>query len=221
MIIANPLYDTIFKYLMEDIACARIFLETIIEEELEELDFAAHEKTGSRKKDGDFSYVIHRIDFSAVIKTRSGERKRVLIEVQKSENTTDIVRFRKYLGVQYAVEPPLHILSIYILGFGLSNVNALAVRVDRGYTDMVTKEAILERDEFMELLGHDSYVLQAPKKPRPETPIAPIQELMELFNQYYCLEGDQRRLNLPIEEEEVVGRLTPLIKRLYLSLIHI
>ena len=40
IIIANPMYDAVFKALMEDNEIARYFVETIIDEEIVEIDFA-------------------------------------------------------------------------------------------------------------------------------------------------------------------------------------
>jgi len=43
MIIANPIYDTVFKYMMSDSKVAKTFLSAIIGEKIVELDFAAKE----------------------------------------------------------------------------------------------------------------------------------------------------------------------------------
>ena len=39
MQIANPIYDVVFKYLMEDAKVAKLLISSIIGEEIEELDF--------------------------------------------------------------------------------------------------------------------------------------------------------------------------------------
>ena len=43
-IIANPLYDTAFKYLMENMETARFFVETIIGEQVVEINVAPQER---------------------------------------------------------------------------------------------------------------------------------------------------------------------------------
>ena len=40
MKVANPLYDVVFKYLMQDIRVAKLVISNIIEQEIESLDFA-------------------------------------------------------------------------------------------------------------------------------------------------------------------------------------
>lgn len=39
MKIANPIYDVVFKYLMEDLSVAKLILETLLDKEIIELDF--------------------------------------------------------------------------------------------------------------------------------------------------------------------------------------
>jgi hypothetical protein len=41
MLIANPIYDTVFKYLMENLDIAKGIISTIINEEIDYLDFSA------------------------------------------------------------------------------------------------------------------------------------------------------------------------------------
>jgi hypothetical protein len=53
MIIANPIYDTVFKYMMSDSKVAKTFLSAIIGEKIVDLDFTTTEyalKTGIDKK---------------------------------------------------------------------------------------------------------------------------------------------------------------------------
>ena len=98
MQIANPIYDAVFKYLMEDKKIAKLFLSTIIEEEIVTIDFLPKEQTLFMEKG---SLTVQKMDFSAKIKTENGE-KQVISEVPKAKFSTDIIRFRKYLGEQYS-----------------------------------------------------------------------------------------------------------------------
>ncbi|MDR2423598.1 MAG: hypothetical protein LBD59_02600, partial [Prevotellaceae bacterium] len=102
MYIANPIYDVVFKYMMEDNKVAKKFISTIISEQIEELEFAPQETvfTPYEKKEAAVNYTVCRLDFLAKINTASG-CKTVIIEVQKAKMPTDIMRFRRYLGTQY------------------------------------------------------------------------------------------------------------------------
>jgi hypothetical protein len=181
LIIANPIYDTVFKRLMENQRIANFFLSTILEQPIEELsvlpqeftykfdETKASKKVEEKGKEGGTEYFsIFRLDFIATIRDSEGNPRKILIELQKSWDTLDVIRFRKYLGEQYTrvdyidgKETRLPITTIYILGNNLAGINCPCVKVGRTYTDMLTKTTIEARSEFIENLTHDSYVIQA------------------------------------------------------------
>ncbi len=80
MLIANPIYDVVFKYLMDDNKVAKLIISCIIEEEIEELEFRPTEKTGNPFKE---QYTVYRLDPTAKIRIPDGY-KLVLIELQKA-----------------------------------------------------------------------------------------------------------------------------------------
>ena len=102
MLIANPIYDTVFKYLMEDSRFARLIISTIIDAEIDELVFTPRERTAHIPSLG---VTVFRLDFSAVIRTVEGERRNVLIELQKADGGEDVRRFRRYLAENYYERP--------------------------------------------------------------------------------------------------------------------
>ena len=73
MQIANPIYDVVFKYLMEDAKIARLLISSIIGEEIEELDFCSQEFTSDINKNriegNSGTLTVYRLDFNAKIKT--------------------------------------------------------------------------------------------------------------------------------------------------------
>ena len=82
MQIANPIYDVVFKFLLEDRDSAIILLSTIINEPIESLDLLPQENIAHLQSR---SLTVYRLDFSAKIKTAEGEYKHVLIEIQKAK----------------------------------------------------------------------------------------------------------------------------------------
>jgi predicted RNA-binding protein len=136
---------------------------------------------------------ILRFDFKATILMASGEQKKVLIELQKLKQSLDIMRFRRYLGDNYAkeddvilddgtqVKMPLPIVTIYILGFLLNHLHRAAVKINREYTDIFTGQVIEGiKDDFVELLTHDSYVIQTRLLP-PESKTK-LERILQVFN---------------------------------------
>ena len=115
MLIANPIYDVVFKYMMEDLKVAKTFISAIIGEQVQKLDFCPQEQT-TKYKEG--SLTVVRMDFLARIKTAEGY-KSVIIEMQKALLSSDLRRFRRYVGSQYQsvfdqnnITDSLHLLKV-------------------------------------------------------------------------------------------------------------
>lgn len=115
MIIANPIYDVVFKRLMEDQRVAKFFVETLTGESIQDIELKPQEFTYYRELElaskgeagfealrermyGMLGLAVYRVDFIATIRTPEGEFKKVLIEIQKAKNSVDLMRFRNYLG---------------------------------------------------------------------------------------------------------------------------
>ena len=179
MIIANPIYDVVFKLLMQNQRIARFFIETILEETVEEVELKPKGLVYENKEYKDpvaalsLALALVRFDFLAIIKTANGERKKVLIEIQKARHPVDIVRFRNYLGLNYQVRDEVYIqngkkvlalpiITIYLLGFKLNNMNTPALKIGRQIVDQINKVVINHTDEFIELLTHNCHIVQIP-----------------------------------------------------------
>lgn len=201
MKIANPIYDVVFKYLMDDNKIAKLVISKIIGEEIESLDFQPKEniveieRPVSDKEKAKASFTVYRLDFAAKIRLKDGGFKQVLIEIQKAKFSTDIMRFRKYLGQQYYTDKnitikkikdkdrksALPIVSIYFLGHHLDFETAPIIKVSRNYIDLATGEQLKNREEFIESLTHDSYIIQIPElkdKRRNE-----LERILSIFDQ--------------------------------------
>ena len=201
MIIANPIYDVVFKYLLEDAEIARDLLSTILGEEVVQLEFKPQE-TSTESSD---SIKILRLDFKAIIKKKDGSLFKVLIELQKSKQVFDVMRFRRYLGDNYrkedqmidsdgvAVIRPLPIITIYFLGFLLNNVPSGVIKVKREYVDAVTEEILGVKDDFVELLTHDSYMIQVGRLPIESR--GKLDRVMQIFSPMYQDKADKHQVD--------------------------
>ncbi len=182
MVIANPIYDVVFKRLMENERVAKFFIGTLLEENIEAIEIKPQEYTFDDAIDYTDPQVIRaienqmverlsirilRLDFIATIKTDSGELRKVLIEIQKANNPLDVMRFRNYLAEQYkkqdlveTIKRILPITTIYILGFDLFGIETPCIKVERQYKDLINKKTLDVKSEFVEQLTHDSFVVQ-------------------------------------------------------------
>lgn len=200
MKIINPLYDNAFKYLMENNKFAKKVLSVILDVEIEELTLGHQETVFPDEKR---RLTLFRLDFKAVIKEADGSSKTVLIELQKSKFSTDIQRFRNYLGANYIAkqkppvrveEPPVEyhsiypIITIYILGYNLEDLPYMAVTVNRDVINSVSKEKITVKSFFIEHLTHQSHIIQVRRLPDQRR--TRLENFLVLFNQAWCTENN-------------------------------
>jgi hypothetical protein len=214
MIIANPLYDVVFKYLLEDVEIARELLSTILGEEVQSLEVKPQET--STETSGDIR--ILRFDFKAVIKKPNGEINKVLIELQKAKQAFDVMRFRRYLGDNYRKEDevlndkgapeklPLPIITIYFLGFPLNSIQSGVVKINREYRDVVTQEILDIKEDFVELLTHDSYLIQVRKLAKSAR--NKLERVLHIFSPIYQSPKDKHQLDFQGDTDD------PLVKKM-------
>ena len=230
MIVANPIYNSTFKYLLQDETAARLLIGAILGEEV--VSLRPHPTKYSVRVDADreadtatrpppVNLTVYRIDFAAVVETEAGERRQVLVEIQKAEYPEDIMRFRRYLGEHYAVlgnvtaseaggrTRALPLTTIYFLGHRLARTDATVLKVGRECVDAVTGERLREREEFVESLTHDSYVIQIPLL--PDRRRNDLERLLGVFDQ--SLRTWNWRF-VEVDEAELPPRYSPVLWRL-------
>jgi hypothetical protein len=218
-LIANPLYDVVFRYMMEDNKVAKLFLSAIIGEEIEELIFKPTEYS---RKIEDRDITVTRMDFSAKIRLENGDYRLILIELQKSKYFFQIMRFRRYLGKQYQnpenfytvaereEKYGLPIYPIYILGEAFTEEKIPVIQVRRDYIDASTQEKILEKYPFIEALTHDATVIQIPYLKENRRTV--LEQFLEIFDQ--TKKSDETGHFLEINEEDYPERYHEIIRRL-------
>ncbi len=164
MVIANPIYDVVFKRMMENERVAKFFVGTLLNQTIETIEVKPQEFTYTDELAG---LAVFRLDFIATIKTEDGELKKVLIEIQKAKNQIDLMRFRNYLAEQYKKEDKVNdekvvlpITTIYILGFKLPDIDTPCIKVERNYKDLINNIIIEKKTDFVEKLTHDSFIVQ-------------------------------------------------------------
>ena len=168
--VANPIYDAVFKYLMEDERVAKTILSALLKREVVEVEVRKHEYTnGSRDKISMF-----RIDFGAKVRQDDGSLKLVLIELQKTWLETETLRFRQYLGTQYANPDNIlkddnpfgygiPMITVYLLGHRVGDIEEPVLYVKHKSFNYDGKEVTKGLpNTFVESLVHDSIIVQIP-----------------------------------------------------------
>jgi hypothetical protein len=222
MIIANPIYDSVFKYLLEDIEISKGLLSAILNENIIQLSVQPQE-TVSEITANSTPMTIYRLDFKAIVQTKEGYQKKVLIELQKTRRSADVMRFRRYLAENYQKEDavmidneqvmrPLEIVTIYLLGFKLDNIITPILKVNNCYFDVSKQENLKDkpREPFVDLLNHESYTIQIPRL--PEDHQTDLENVLSVFSQRYNTTDDRQQLDFVNEKsnpltQKIVDRL--------------
>ena len=168
--VANPIYDSVFKYLMEDERIAKTLLSALLKKEVVDVKVRRHEYTNGTRD----NLSMFRIDFGAQVKEKDGNIHLILIELQKTWLETETLRFRQYLGAQYAnpenilkEDNPrgygIPMITVYLLGHRIGDIEEPVLYVNHkafNYEGSEVKKGI--PDPFVDSLVHDSIIVQIP-----------------------------------------------------------
>lgn len=216
--IANPLYDVIFRYLLEDRESAQLFLSRLLGVEIVSMQFLATEHAVELEAK---PLTVVRMDFSARLRMQDGSVVQVLLEVQKAKLVTDIIRFREYLGEQYAstqnrfvgddgVERAVPIISVYILGYALTHVESPVVKVGRQIIDLTTNLELKVQEEFINSLTHECFIVQTSRLKRPYR--SELERFLSIFDQSMVVPEDKHVLR--VDDEAYPEAYRRLLRRL-------
>lgn len=218
--IANPIYDSVFKYLMEDERIAKTLISALLKKEVVEVDMRRNEYTNGTRD----NISMFRIDFGARIKEEDGSTKLVLIELQKTWLETETLRFRQYLGAQYA--NPENILkdcendgygipmiAVYLLGHKVGDIEEPVLYVKHKALDydgnQVTKGI---PDPFVDSLTHDSIIVQIPRlrghvNNRLDKVLSVFDQSQKEKGNHQVLSVDEDKFNGDLEMMHILHRL--------------
>ena len=168
--VANPLYDAVFKYLMEDDRIAKTILTALLKKKVIDVKIRRNEYANLTRRE---SISMFRIDFAATVLDEDNKPHLMLIELQKTWLPTETLRFRRYLALQYNNEEnmlkeehekyAIPMVAIYLLGHRVGKIEEPVIYVNHhayNYDGKKVEEGI--PDPFVESLQHDSIIVQIP-----------------------------------------------------------
>ena len=219
--VANPIYDCVFKYLMEDERVAKTLLTALLKKEVVSVEMRRHEHTNTTRND----ISMFRIDFAARVKDESGNEKLMLIELQKTWVETETLRFRQYLAAQYNAQEnmfkaergerqyALPMVAVYLLGHRVGKVTDPVVYVNHEAYDYDGKKvADGMNDPFISSLVHDSIIVQLPLlKGKIQNH---LEKVLSVFDQSHRIPGSTQLINLDEESYEGDEEMMHIIHRL-------
>jgi len=232
IIIANPMYDVVFKQLMSDKEIARYFVSTILGEEIADIDFAPQEYSYEKqiKTENQIKKLsLIRLDFVATIKTKVGDVKKILIEIQQSLKPHDILRFRTYIGEQYKnkdnivtkddkIVKVMPIVAIYMLGFNIAESQHIAIKIKRTGEDIIDGGIVAINNPIFEALTHDAYFIQVARIEQKMyddwKKCSELMKLLSIFEQNYFTDKEYfKKFPYPITTK-IIKKMVSTLERI-------
>ena len=206
--VANPLYDAVFKYLMEDERIAKIILTALLQKEVIDVKIRRNEYANTNRN----TISMYRIDFAATILDKNKEKKLILIELQKTWLETETLRFRQYLALQYNNKEnmtqesdgkyAIPTIAVYLLGHRVGEISEPVVYARHHIYDYDGREVKLKApDPFIESLQHDSIIVQIPLLRGKVN--NKLEKVLSVFDQTNAYQDDKRVLK--VDESQYVG----------------
>lgn len=219
MKVANPIYDIVFKYMMEDERIARTILSALLKVEVLAVEVRPHEYSD----DTHDNLSVFRIDFGATIRDAEGNKKLILIELQKTWLETETLRFRQYLGVHYSNPKnmqsdgsALPMVAVYILGHKVGDIEEPVLYVNHQSLDydgnIVTKGL---PNSFVDSLTHNSIIVQIPRLHGHIN--NRLDMVLSIFDQSRRDEQDKRILRIDNKVYENDAEMEHILRRLTMA----
>ena len=222
--VANPIYDSVFKYIMSDERISKTILSALLKKEVVKVEMRPHEYVNTTRD----TLSMFRIDFAATVREKDAEGEGfkdrvILIELQKTWLDTETLRFRQYLGAQYSNKINIRkdspkgfaypMVAVYLLGHRVGDIEEPVVYVNHDvfdYNGEVVKAG--KEDPFVESLTHNSIIVQIPRlKGRVNNR---LEKVLSVFDQSRKDAEDKQVLNIDENKYEDDADMMYMLHRL-------
>ena len=221
--VANPIYDSVFKFLMEDKRIAKTVLSALLKKNVVSVEMRRHEHTNTTRD----NLSMFRIDFAARVEESDGSTKLILIELQKTWLETETLRFRQYLAAQYNAQENMQktdsgksygvpMIAVYLLGHRVGDINKPVVYVNHDTYDYDGKTvASGKKDPFINSLVHDSIIVQLPLLPSKIS--NRLDKVLSVFNQKQRDPKNRQMININEDAYENDDEMMYIVHRLTIA----
>ena len=221
--IANPIYDTVFKFLMEDDRVARVLLSALLKKNVVKTERRRHEYANTNRDE--ISYF--RIDFAATVEDDNSVQTLMLIELQKTWLPSETYRFRQYIGQQYANKENIKkdgngnnvgipMVAVYLLGHCVGDIETPILYVNHRYEDYDGNEVKKGLpDPFVDSLKHESVIVQIPLLHGHVS--NRLEQILSIFDQSNVSKEDRQTILIDDSEYPENSEMQYVIKKLMMA----
>ena len=221
--VANPIYDSVFKFLMEDERIAKTVLSALLKKDVVSVEMRRHEHPNITHD----KISMFRIDFAARVREDNGDVRLILIELQKTWLDTETLRFRRYLAAQYNAEENIMkdgdnkgfavpMVAVYLLGHRIGDIDKAVVYASHetlDYDGQVVENG--KKDPFISSLIHDSIIVQIPLLHGKIN--NKLDKVLSVFDQSYRDASNQQLLCLDPKAYEGDNDMMYILRRLSMA----
>lgn len=218
--IANAIYDSVFKYLMQDNKAASVLLGALLGTKVVDLKMKNNEYAVKVRNRLD----VLRIDFSATILDNNGNKKLITIELQNAYLKSEVMRFRKYLAEQYkdknnfiekdGKKTPIPIVTIYILGHPCCDKQVPVIYGNPEFYDAENQKlGEISDSDFINGLIHKLIIVQVPfLKLNAKTK---VEKYLDFLNQLHKIDKTKKNSHLlRVDDENIDEDYNFIVRRL-------
>jgi hypothetical protein len=197
MIIANPIFDTVFERLMEDERALKFFIGTLLEKNVVEIRQRKYPIVLQDETE-DVSASLLRLDFSVVVEANDDGYEKIRVELQKINRRIDMMRFRNRLveerGKKDTGAENSSSVTVCLSGFNLPDIDSACIRVGAAECeDLVNKTTARKKSSFLASLKPDTYLIQLKRIVGGRHQTA-LDKLLSVFEQANFVDGSDQTL---------------------------
>ncbi|MGN0028649.1 MAG: hypothetical protein ACI35Q_02830 [Marinilabiliaceae bacterium] len=208
MEVLNPIYDTSFKYLMDDKASATILLSALLRKKVTSLTPQKIEKRPAVP--GDCWLLIYSLGYQVGTVADDGREETIRVEIRKIWLQTGLAAFHFYLADKFDPDEPVltdggaecRPVVIYILAHEICDTDEPVTYCRGGeitdYYGAPLRPATGGR--FVSGLRGDAIIVQTPRLPK--CPRNAAERIMYFFDQRLALSSDSRFIVVPDSDDD-------------------
>lgn len=221
--LANPIYDCVFKFLMEHERIAKILFSTLLKKEVLSAEVHEHKHTKKEK----LTIALFSMDFTVRVKDENGKENTMIVKVLKTWRETETSHLRQHLAYQYNDKENLPwdedpesstipTVMIYLLAHRVGNINEPVIYANHAVRNYDGQEIVEGKSEpFIKSLIHDSIIIQLPLL--NASTANHLYKLLSIFDQSYCNKNDRQIITLDESNYEDDDDISYILYRLAIA----
>lgn len=221
--LANPIYDCVFKFLMENERIAKLLFSALLKKEVLSTEVRQHKHTKKKR----LTISLFSMDFTVRVKDENGKEETMIVKLLKTWIETETSHLRQHLAHQYNdkenqpwYEEPesstIPTIMVYLLAHRVGNMNEPVLYANHTVKNYDGQEVVEgKNDPFFKSLIHDSIIIQLPLLNGNTS--NHLYKILSIFDQSLCYKKDRQIITLDDSHYEDDDDIMYLLYRLAIA----